>query len=204
MPAATILPSFKAKAKTSSFLSLAPSCCTCSWKWFVPFFILPVPLRHVGYIRARVRFLLTKVHSVPMGKNDFKESMWYHTLTKQVKLGIPRGIYLALILGSRSMRISSVRPAWVDLAFKQMHRRIQFMAEYNWLKHACLLVFSQHKYEVIRSKLSGGTVPVYFPPFSLLPSSLPFLLSLPSFQLGSLFYYVFKKRGGQEHFHCLR
>lgn len=113
------------------------------------------------------------------------------------------------------MRISSVRPAWVDSAFRQMHRRIQLMAEYNWLKHVCLLVFTQHKYEVIRSELSlficlfvssnkEETVPIYFPPFSLIPSSLPFLLSLPSFQLGSLFYFVFKRRGGQELFDCLR
>lgn len=152
-PAAKILPPFRAKAKTSSLLSLAPSCCTCSWTWFVPFLILPAPLDHVGHIRARLRYLSTRAHSV-MGKNDFKEFMWYHTLTKQVKLGIVRGIYLALILGSRRMRISSVRPAWVDLAFKQMHRRIQLMAEYNWLKHVCLLVCTQHKYEVIRSELS--------------------------------------------------
>lgn len=139
--------------------------------------------------KARLTFLPTRTHSVT-GKNDFKESMWYHTLTKQVKLGIACSIYLALILGSRSMRISSVRPAWVDLAFKQMHRRIQLMARYNWLRHVCLLVFTQHKYGVIRSELS-----LFIYLFLLikkkqcLSTSLPFLSFLPPSLSFSLFLH---------------
>lgn len=65
------------------------------------------------------------------------------------------------------------------------------MAEYNWLKHVCLLVFIQHKYEVIRSELSlfmylfvssnkEDTVSTSLPFLSFLPPSLFFSLFLHS------------------------
>lgn len=96
--------------------------------------------------------------------------------------------------------------AWVNCAFKKVLSRIQLMAEFDWLKGVYLCSHNTNvkrfkatclKTQCLSTSLLSSHSLSFLPLLSLPPS--PFF-SLPSFHLGSLSYFVFKRRGGQELF----